>query len=109
MKYPIPVIRALHKLGNDIANARKRRRIPVKLMAERAGISMRTLAKIEKGDAGIWQRRFWEHHIRGPEDYANAVRYCWNNPVKHGFVQRPEDWPYSSVHRDRQLEQFEGA
>jgi putative transposase len=20
--------------------------------------------------------------------------------VKHGFVARPEDWPYSSVHRD---------
>ena len=50
---PIPVSRALRKLGKDIADARKRRRIPVKLMAERAGVSPRTLAKIEKGDGGV--------------------------------------------------------
>jgi len=50
---PIPVSRALRKLGKDIGDARKRRRIPVKLMAERAGVSPRTLAKIEKGDGGV--------------------------------------------------------
>jgi putative transposase len=22
------------------------------------------------------------------------------NPVKHGFVERPADWPFSSIHRD---------
>lgn len=50
---PIPVARALRKLGKDIADGRKRRRIPVKLMAERAGVSPRTLAKIEQGDGGV--------------------------------------------------------
>ncbi len=49
---------------------------------------------------GIWQRRFWEHHIRDEADYRAHVRYCWINPVKHGLVERPEDWPYSSYHRD---------
>ena len=49
---------------------------------------------------GIWQRRYWEHHIRDEADFAAHVRYCWINPVKHGFVERPEDWPYSSYHRD---------
>jgi putative transposase len=51
-------------------------------------------------ERGIWQRRFWEHHIRGDDDLAAHVRYCWFNPVKHGLVELPEDWPYSSVHRD---------
>ncbi len=51
-------------------------------------------------ERGIWQRRFWEHHIRDDTDFVNHVRYCWINPVKHGFVERPEDWPHSSVHRD---------
>jgi putative transposase len=51
-------------------------------------------------ERGIWQRRFWEHQIRGEADLAAHVRYCWINPVKHGFVEKPEDWPYSSVHRD---------
>ena len=36
---PLPVKRALKRLGQDLCNARKRRRIPMKLAAERAAIS----------------------------------------------------------------------
>lgn len=61
----------------------------------------RSESKIAKGDAGIWQRRFWEHHIRDDEDFLAHVGYCWANPVKHGLVGRPEEWPFSSIHRDR--------
>jgi transcriptional regulator with XRE-family HTH domain len=50
---PLPVLRALKKLGEDIHNARRRRRIPTALMAERATISRTTLLKIERGDAGV--------------------------------------------------------
>ncbi|MCB2095475.1 MAG: transposase [Rhodobacteraceae bacterium] len=57
----------------------------------------RSPSKIAKGDAGIWQRRFWEHMIRDDQDYAAHVRYCWLNPVEHGLVENPEDWPYSSA------------
>lgn len=50
---PLPVVRALRKLGQDIRDARKRRRIPVALLAERASMSRTTLHKIEKGDPGV--------------------------------------------------------
>ena len=50
---PIPVMRVLRKLGSDIGNARRRRRIPVAVLAERAGISRMTLNKLEKGDGGV--------------------------------------------------------
>ena len=50
---PIPVKRALRKLGHDIRDARRRRRIPVAIAAERASISRTTLVKIEKGDPGV--------------------------------------------------------
>ena len=50
---PLPVLRALKKLGEDIHNARRRRRIPTALMAERAALSRTTLLKIERGDAGV--------------------------------------------------------
>ena len=50
---PVPVLRAMDKLGHDIGCARRRRRIPVRIMAERANISVRTLAKIEKGDPSV--------------------------------------------------------
>jgi hypothetical protein len=49
----IPVTRALHKLGHDIRDARRRRRIPVAIMAERASISRMTLNKVEKGLPGV--------------------------------------------------------
>lgn len=47
---PIPALKALHKLGSDIRDARRRRRIPIALMAERSGLSRATISKIEKGD-----------------------------------------------------------
>ena len=53
MILPIPVRRALRKLGHDIRDARRRRRIPASIAAERASISRTTLVKIEKGDPGV--------------------------------------------------------
>ena len=50
---PVPVRRALAKLGADLRAARLRRRIPMALVAERASISRTTLANIEKGDGGV--------------------------------------------------------
>lgn len=50
---PTPVRRALAKLGQDIRDARLRRRIPVAVAAERASISRTTLNRLEKGDPGV--------------------------------------------------------
>lgn len=50
---PLPVIRALRKLGHDIRDARRRRRIPVAIAAQRASISKTTWLKVEKGDPGV--------------------------------------------------------
>jgi len=47
----------------------------------------------------LWQRRYWEHHIRDATDHANHVAYIHNNPVKHGLTLTPEAWPHSSIHR----------
>lgn len=50
---PIPVQKALRQLGKQISDARRRRRIAMALMSERAGFSRITLAKIEKGDPSV--------------------------------------------------------
>jgi transcriptional regulator with XRE-family HTH domain len=50
---PLPVKRALEKLGADISDARRRRRIPMALMGERAGIGRMTLVRIEQGDPAV--------------------------------------------------------
>ena len=48
-----PVAATLRKLGGDIYDARRRRRITMELLAERAGISVITLSKIEKGVSSV--------------------------------------------------------
>jgi len=55
--------------------------------------------RLQKGERGIWQRRFWEHVIRDEADYARHVDYIHYNPVKHRQVTRVADWPYSSFQR----------
>jgi DNA-binding XRE family transcriptional regulator len=49
----MPVTRALRKLGHDMRDARRRRRIPASILAERASISRTTLHKVEQGDPGV--------------------------------------------------------
>lgn len=55
---------------------------------------------LQKDEAPVWQKRFWEHHIRDDRDFGMHVRYCWTNPVKHGLVGHPREWPFASWHRD---------
>jgi len=50
---PVPVRRALRKLGGDIRDARLRRRIPAAVAAERASIGRSTLHRVEKGDPNV--------------------------------------------------------
>ncbi len=50
---PAAVRRALRKLGSDIHDARRRRRLPMAVVAERAFTSRSTLQKVEAGDASV--------------------------------------------------------
>lgn len=53
LNFPLPVKRSLLKLGHDLCDARRRRRIPTALMAARVGISRSTLLKAERGDPTV--------------------------------------------------------
>ena len=44
----------------------------------------------------IWQRGYWEHAIRDERDFAAHMDYIHFNPIKHGLVAHPADWPYST-------------
>lgn len=58
----------------------------------------RSITRMLRGERGIWQRRFWEHTIRDPADYARHVDYIHINPVKHGWSRSVQDWPWSTFH-----------
>jgi putative transposase len=59
----------------------------------------RNNSRIKKGEAAIWQRRYWEHTIRDEKDYERHFDYIHYNPIKHGLVSKPSDWLYSSFHK----------
>ena len=50
---PLAVRKALRKLGGDIQVARKRRRLTMTIVAERAFISRNTLTRVERGDPAV--------------------------------------------------------
>lgn len=68
----------------------------VSALRRRGDVDVRLNAK---GEANVWQRRFWEHLIRDEQDFAAHVDYIHINPLKHGLVERLEDWRFSSFHR----------
>ena len=59
----------------------------------------RSKTRKKAGERGIWQRHYWEHLIRDDFDYQRHVDYVHVNPLKHGYVDRVQDWPYSTFHR----------
>lgn len=59
----------------------------------------RSLVGRRANERAVWQRRFYEHTIQNEEDWHRHVDYIHLNPVKHGFVQDPFDWPWSSIHQ----------
>ena len=56
-------------------------------------------SRSKKRERGIWQRRFWEHRIRDELDYRRHMDYIHYNAVKHGYVNSPIDWPYSTFRK----------
>ena len=43
----------------------------------------------------VWWN-YWDTCIRSEKDYDNRLRYIFWNPVKHGLVENPDDYPFSS-------------
>ena len=63
------------------------------------GAAHPTLSRIRHREMNIWQRRFWEHQIKDDKDYKVHCDYIHYNPVRHGLVIAPKDWPHTSFHK----------
>jgi putative transposase len=69
------------------------------LCIDRSQVVPMTESRQRRREGTIWQRRFWEHAIRDDTDLRTHIDYIHYNPVKHGYVTQPGDWPYSTFHR----------
>jgi len=93
-------IHCVWRLPNDDADYATRWRLIKSRFSMVLPCNHRRPSHLRRGERAIWQRRFWEHHIRNAQDRDAHIRYCWDDPVKHGLVNTPRDWPFSSLHRD---------
>jgi putative transposase len=59
-------------------------------------ISAKFINRID-GTSGqrVWYN-YWDTCIKNETSYYARMRYVMMNPVKHGLVQNPEDYPFSS-------------
>jgi len=57
-----------------------------------------SMSRHKEGYKLIWQKKYYEHTIRDKKDFYEKLNYVYNNPIKHGYVEKIEDWEYSSYH-----------
>lgn len=71
---PLPVKRAIEKFGSDLGLARRRRRFSQASMAERIGVSVATLRRLEKGDPSLaWGTVVRALHVLGDLDKVTEL------------------------------------
>ncbi len=63
------------------------------------GVENPTYGYLNKGEKGIFQRRYFEHTILSEEELNNQIDYIHYNPIKHNLVNNVKDWEYSSFHK----------
>ena len=76
-------------------------RHPVTISSGLKSIKLRSTAKIndQRQESGeLWQGRFFDRILRTVGEYHKCVEYLHFNPVRRGLVERPEEWPWSSIH-----------
>ena len=89
---PIPVSRALRKLGHDIKDARRRRRITMAIAAERASISKPTFIRVERGDPSVSIGSYATVlYVLGMADRLGDLTASKNDPV--GLQLEEENLP----------------
>jgi putative transposase len=58
--------------------------------------------RMKKINQAITVDRIWYNYydtcITFEKSYYARLNYIWNNPVKHGYVERPEDWKFGSYY-----------
>ena len=89
---PLPVVRVLRKLGHDLKDARRRRRIPMALAAQRASISKPTLIRVERGDPNVAMASYATMlFVLGMSDRLADLAAAKNDPV--GLALEEENLP----------------
>jgi REP element-mobilizing transposase RayT len=61
------------------------------------GFTAREINSILGRKGPFWQDENFDHLVRGETDWVDKFNYIHQNPVTAGLVDRPQDYPYSSL------------
>ena len=73
--------------------------IKAKFSASSSNKSVLSNVRNRRRESENWQRRFWEHEVKSEDEATALADYIHFNPVKHGHVRCPHEWPWSSFHQ----------
>ncbi len=58
---------------------------------------------VNNGKYSFWQKNNMPKLLESDEFYLQKAAYIENNPVKKGYVVKPEYWQYSSANKEKPL------
>ena len=89
---PVPAARALAKLGRDLSLARRRRHLSQASLAQRSGVGLNTLRRLEKGQpSGSIEHLARILHVLGEVERIEQLLDTGDDPV--GLLMMNEHLP----------------
>lgn len=88
---PIPVARAMREISGNFDLARRQQRIPMSLLAERAGLSVPTVSKLLNEGKGSFENFLRVARILGLLESVQKATDPLNTPL--GRLRADEDTP----------------
>ncbi len=59
-------------------------------------LSARRINRLRRTEGPLWQHQFWDRIVRHGREFRKRLDYMHYNPVRKGWMARPEAWPWSS-------------
>jgi len=57
----------------------------------------RLLNRLHGRRGPVWQVGYYDHQIRDTVGYGRQMRYVAHNPVRKGYVERWDAWPWAAI------------
>ena len=83
-----------------------------KIIKKTHGASAHSIRRHTNCDLPVWWN-YWDYCPRDEEDYYTKLNYLFTNPIKHGYVDHLNDYPFSSflarltkIGREAMIQQF---
>jgi putative transposase len=76
------------------------------LLTEPQNLPLSSMLRVLKGEISkrlkgtrdqFWQRRYHDFNVYSEQKRVEKLRYMHRNPVARGLVERPQDYPWSSL------------